>query len=952
MEQQQQFQGVLWKRRDVFKNKWRPRWFILQEEEAVLTYYLLSKSDAAATSTISTPLRRSNTTGGATNINVNANGNAAGDRSIHSTVSDITNATVAAGTTTPVRTTTNTQQQSVPTSSTTAPPPSVTMATVALDNPVDYDVVPRGAIYLLGCQVFSNDNLSRPEEGLFAFTISPPPTSVDNAFHLAARTEADRTAWVRILSESCSGRRRRRGGGGLQASSSTEGDGEASGEDSEGDAEDDHLSSSWKSLSSHNVLFDNVPSPLAAKLDQSLETYLELCDDDHENSSGTSWTPIFQDRDGVSAFTRQDLHGRTMMKSTAIINHHPKQVLNLLVDSSRRPNFETKVALSERLEVLNPHTFLDYYAYKAVWPTLSRDFAVVLHWQALHRRQRQQRQTTADQNGSNGTEKGMEQAIVTLAFSCPEANQLKEPDESHIRAHLFASFCLLKLLPPLSDNDPSATSSGAKCHVTRILSYDLGGKLPRNLTNTVLMQQAGLPGILSNHLQEVEPNPPERLSTTTSATVTSSSEEENGELPLFTNEEIIRDVVDHIVQQDDTTLLSSARRRLSFDKNAMAGASDHHDGSSSSSDDGVEDNATTHKTKQEQKQQYSELSLAMTASILFLPLFIYKLAAVALGEDSTQLFTSTSQVPGSMVWWFLHPACFFCATALGAVRYVVLRSLGNPVYLSASGFLLMDQQSGIGGPSSFRFSVDLKGVLRFIAMKKEERKELAAASQQNQAEISLLHIVAIALSRAMKNHAKCWNYRRVNLPLLGIDGYYTYPSSKLDLSVSSASGRVVTLENFCYDNVQAVANALADAEQDLDRENHQSWMSILVDGLGKVAPWGDFASKRRCGQCLIVLTHTNSEDDDQRSSATDSVGVEFSPGRLPEGLDVLVVVGGVRLLKSSSGAPQPLARAPPPKPILSLSLTVNNTSILDIGKCHTFAEEVQKLVQFPELCDD
>jgi hypothetical protein len=52
------------------------------------------------------------------------------------------------------------------------------------------------------------------------------------------------------------------------------------------------------------------------------------------------------------------------MKSTATIPHHPKQLLNLLIDSQRRPNFEPNVSVSERLELLNTFTFLDYYAYK------------------------------------------------------------------------------------------------------------------------------------------------------------------------------------------------------------------------------------------------------------------------------------------------------------------------------------------------------------------------------------------------------------------------------------------------------------------------------------------------------------------------------------------------------------------------------------------------------------
>eukprot|EP00537_Pseudo-nitzschia_pungens_P011738 CAMPEP_0172391652 /NCGR_PEP_ID=MMETSP1061-20121228/8007_1 /TAXON_ID=37318 /ORGANISM="Pseudo-nitzschia pungens, Strain cf. pungens" /LENGTH=82 /DNA_ID=CAMNT_0013122325 /DNA_START=88 /DNA_END=333 /DNA_ORIENTATION=+ len=40
-------QGVLWKRRDVFKNRWRPRWFVLHPRQRMLTYYILSNPEVA-----------------------------------------------------------------------------------------------------------------------------------------------------------------------------------------------------------------------------------------------------------------------------------------------------------------------------------------------------------------------------------------------------------------------------------------------------------------------------------------------------------------------------------------------------------------------------------------------------------------------------------------------------------------------------------------------------------------------------------------------------------------------------------------------------------------------------------------------------------------------------------------------------------------------------------------
>ena len=89
--------------------------------------------------------------------------------------------------------------------------------------------------------------------------------------------------------------------------------------------------------------------------------HLELCE---HKAPALRWAPVFQDRNGVSAYQRQDLHGRIMMKSTATIPHHPKQLLNLLLDSQRRRDFEASVSASERLEVINSFTFIDYYAYK------------------------------------------------------------------------------------------------------------------------------------------------------------------------------------------------------------------------------------------------------------------------------------------------------------------------------------------------------------------------------------------------------------------------------------------------------------------------------------------------------------------------------------------------------------------------------------------------------------
>ena len=142
--------GVLWKRRDVFKNRWRPRWFIVNPSQGILTYYLLNDHTSnlaveQTTTTTTTPISSRHRT-------------TSWDGSAVSGVSE---------------------------------------------NSLDYDVVPRGTIFLLGCTVSINDALSQPRESLFAFTIRPPPHSGGANVHLAARTAATREQWVAQLDQVC-----------------------------------------------------------------------------------------------------------------------------------------------------------------------------------------------------------------------------------------------------------------------------------------------------------------------------------------------------------------------------------------------------------------------------------------------------------------------------------------------------------------------------------------------------------------------------------------------------------------------------------------------------------------------------------------------------------------------------------------------------------------------------
>jgi len=173
-------QGVLWKRRDVFKNRWRPRWFVLHPDQRVLTYYLLTNQAGIGPQVISssramTPSRTNNNNtsrtssssdGNNSNINSNSNNNNNNESSNNDN-----------------RRRTFSESSSLST------------------NTIDCDVVPRGTIYLLGSTVEANEFLTRPEEDLYVLSIINHETAAH--CHLATRTVDDRDQWILHIRRIC-----------------------------------------------------------------------------------------------------------------------------------------------------------------------------------------------------------------------------------------------------------------------------------------------------------------------------------------------------------------------------------------------------------------------------------------------------------------------------------------------------------------------------------------------------------------------------------------------------------------------------------------------------------------------------------------------------------------------------------------------------------------------------
>jgi hypothetical protein len=793
-------QGVLWKRRDIFKNRWRPRWFVVHPSQGVLTYYILTTTPASWSLdplVLATP---------------------------------------------PPTTTRLSTAQSEP-----ARTRATSWDSAVSEHSIDYDVVPRGTIDLLGCNVFVNDALSKGN--LYAFTIQSPAATATTPLsgggedvHLAARTAATRDLWVQSLMRLCRGTPQR-----LQRLSLSRPripatvvederrvNGSSNGNNNNNNNMDDYYDYSnnrWKSQAITSSVYANVPHQMVHRIRRGLDTYLPMCDQPLDPSDG--WTKLFSRTIQNNPHVAHERHDgrRTLLRTTAILNHAPLQIFDLLwMDQRHQFWLETNVRCNEQLTKLNDHTFLDCYAYNAVRPSRAREFTVVRHWQVVR----------VDNHHTNDTDEPNAAAPALCLYSSsrpPETSVLVRPAPDPVRATRHVSMYVLR---------PVAGTT--QCHLTHFVSWDLDGSTATSSSSSnhariMLAQQANLPAVMAEYLHRHEPGALQLRGPLTNAAV-----------------------VEQVIKRPNK---KAVRRRLTFTEGESFVVDDNKKS--------FVDRATS-DTRQ-------ATSLESQAVLLLGPLVLYF------------MFKTFSLLSD---WAFV----IFCSTCFTAVRQVVLLHIGE---------VLPKREDGnccpLLGPVTCRFTVDLKGVLRFIANKKEERDEQQQHSAHGD-EVSVVHLVATAVAKAWSKEKEL-RLRRVCYPMLLIDELVDVSSTPVNVSVSENAGGVVTLEGVDRRTVQSVADELNKAEHEYDRT-------------------------KKLGECLILAT----PDSDESEMETDAAA-------LPPDVAVVAVVGGVRMEQAS--ARRNWSTRPPM--LLSVSLTVSIPHLTDVVGCRRYAEEVKKLLQFPEMCD-
>ena len=271
-----------------------------------------------------------------------------------------------------------------------------------------------------------------------------------------------------------------------------------------------------------------------------------------------------------------------------------------------------------------------------------------------------------------------------------------------------------------------------------------------------------------------------------------------------------------------------------------------------------------------------------------------------------------------------------------------------------------------------RFSIDLKGVLRFIANKKEDREEEQSLQGKD---ISVTHIVICAMARALGklqkqqkasggNNAWLLPSRRkhhVSMRWLWIDGVYclnpvnasgnTEEEDGIDISIVSTSPSAAPLMTICqagrkYRSVQEIANVLSRDEIHASTLGHAIqesrmswWMQILSQHLPLFSILCASVDQRprkqaRNGQCLVITT-----PDSSGHHGEIDIDVVTKPN-----FQIVVVLSGVRLLESDQMHNK--------RPTLSMSMTIQNVPLTHVHECRQLAQDIQRFLQFPELVDD
>ena len=367
-------------------------------------------------------------------------------------------------------------------------------------------------------------------------------------------------------------------------------------------------------------------------------------------------------------------------------------------------------------------------------------------------------------------------------------------------------------------------------------------------------------------------------------------------------------------------------------------------------------------------------SLSFTATSLLLPVLLW------LGS---QLILPQTFAP-------LRGLAFIFGLFVG-LRGFALRRLGLPMtFVDGSAVGLNGNGNGGTGAIRANFVIDLKRVLRYIGdSKKDARPPVrpggaakgvsptnnnnnssnnsagggggapGAPGEVSQDEIAVTHITLKAVAQVLKEF-RCFNGRKVRLPLLGIEGYF--PNSSIDVSTAvgkseNGSRNIFKVEGADALTAPEIANVINRSKVALKKKKEGGGgsslseypllallripLDILSEQLDLRVPALGMEG-RVFGSAIVVTTPNNDGNE---------VDIQVSPipksYKSPSGPSIYIVIGGIRVLPSFSKEKGGGAIA---RPVLNISVTID-CEVANVASCRKFSERLLELIKKPELLD-
>lgn len=1008
----QQFQGILYKRRDVMKRQWRPRLFVLNYDLCVLSYYLLN--DEYGSITGSTDMMDSKNDASNFNYDVVPRGSISLRGCIVETRDDvrlerkeklfrfsITPVGSASGGETAAHLAAASPDQREEWVQRIAQVCCRSYSVPEQEAPISSFPIP-----LRSPDTRNEDqrNLFHDEESSSSISTTPSLTEHELAidrrkekFHLRPGTKETKITYMNLPSTIL-----------------------------EGDCNEDEGESAQ--------FYENVSIDLAQQIDSTIKNFLPLClidsnttsnqsttQNEHNGSdridqpsnleipcdneeasnnctanlSSEKWRFLLENK-GVTVHDRllpqvddDGTGATTLLKSDAILpDHSPINVFELIIDPTQRPKYEANIHTAHRLEVLNDFTFCDYYTYKASWPTQTRDFCVVTHWRVIKKMSKD----------------GAENPIVLfLAFSWDKTN-LFPLQKDCVRAKCIVNMYTLQqstISQQGTNNEGSALKVQYGCRITRLLCADLGGSIHSSMSNAVLQQNALVPISINDYLSPLK-----------------RSQDIRGEIEktkIMSNQFIC----DHIIEPrkkiwkeklSEINYVRNSQMRYLFSTDTI-GDSEQNAEREKMTDERCELSDTieisSSKTRDSRQDMTASLD-SMTNNdrvihndeenmLMKIPLFI---CPFLLGHFAASISTwySTNDDRNLPGWHLLVPKIFILFIFIGAIHtsiekliqissttpdnfHSTIRAPSLPMitlilvfvipFLAhyTSGLILplrfvkqvtfiftflsilrsiVRKSLGVHikhtavktGPVTCSFTVDLKGVLRFIELRREEIMENPLLSKENgyvpRREISVTHIVVKAISCAIVE-IPVLNSHTISIPMLGIHDEVYAKSKCIAVSVASNLYAVnsTLLQNVSKMTIQEIACDLWMAPINSAPKEHQSgnffsdFFSWAI-ALFHVQSMGNVYRKA----CALVITSPDSENSE--------IDIDVMPCKKTGEPNITIVIGGMRVRRDDLGKARPL---------LSMSVSIDSP-VCNVGMSRKFAEALQMFIQFPELCEN